>query len=991
MRESSQQLRSLAVRLVALLALGGGATLTAQQDDDLYAEDLALAARSLEKGDLGRAAALWDDVLLDHEDMEGEPGGPSPETVLVCRIGLLEIALRGGAYEKVLEQIAALEPESARQDRRVEGLHLAALRRLGRQPEAIALTRRLLERDPSDLPARQALGELLAETGERKAAEAEFEAVIAASRRERVADPVALTAVAAAHAALGGLRDVERASVLLVEAIDAAPDLAAPRVAYGKLLFDVYAEWSGAPSGEAALKEVLERNGEVEEALVALYRIRSANMNLDPSKTVDYLDRALRVNPRSVPAIMERGVRLVDDRRFAEGASELDRALAINARDKRLLAERAAVARLMGDDQLAEDLRVNLAEVDPGSGLADRIFGDRLAELYRFADAVPHYERALEREPEDVEALEGLARCLVYAGQGERGKELLRRAKELQPGYVDPWRNNVIAAQELLEEEYETVESDGFVFFLHRDDAEVLSRYLVPYHDEARAKLGEKYGLVPPGRTRVEVFHTWDDFSVRTIGFRGFTALGACFGGLITLVSPVDVDLRKNDFMWSATVWHEYTHVLTLILSRARVPRWLTEGFSVYEERQKNRAWERGMARDLLDAWHNDAIPPVRAMNALFRGPRILFGYYLGGEIVTYLSEQHDFATLTEMLRAYGRDLSEEDVFRETFGQSRAEFDRVFREWLWKERLADLRIVPRLGEAAVDALEIKAIRDPDDLDAHVQLAWAYLLRGVEVDAANHVREVVIRDPDHPGVQLVRAELLRRKGNLAEARRFYERGFDSGADDFDSRIRYAALLEQLGDVDEAIVQYQAAKRCWPDCTEQDVAPELQLARVHGEAGRRDEAMMELRTYCRRTARAFQPRLQLAAYARETGDRRLEAELLQEAVEIDPFVRQVHVEYGRSCVALERLQDAAREFEMALAVLPDMDRQWIENPEQRPRLDSPEFLDEQAALRVELARVLLRLGRDDAAREQLERALVDAPNGDAADVARELLDR
>ena len=42
-------------------------------------------------------------------------------------------------------------------------------------------------------------------------------------------------------------------------------------------------------------------------------------------------------------------------------------------------------------------------------------------------------------------------------------------------------------------------------------------------------------GLDP---TKVEVLHTWDDFSVRTIGFRGFTALGACFGRLITLVSP---------------------------------------------------------------------------------------------------------------------------------------------------------------------------------------------------------------------------------------------------------------------------------------------------------------------------------------------------------------------------------------------------------------------------------------------------------------------
>ena len=59
-------------------------------------------------------------------------------------------------------------------------------------------------------------------------------------------------------------------------------------------------------------------------------------------------------------------------------------------------------------------------------------------------------------------------------------------------------------------------------------------------------------------------------------------ALGACFGRVVTMDSPKA--RPPGEFQWEATLWHELAHVVTLQMSNQRVPRWLTEGISVYEE-----------------------------------------------------------------------------------------------------------------------------------------------------------------------------------------------------------------------------------------------------------------------------------------------------------------------------------------------------------------------------------------------------------------------
>ena len=67
-------------------------------------------------------------------------------------------------------------------------------------------------------------------------------------------------------------------------------------------------------------------------------------------------------------------------------------------------------------------------------------------------------------------------------------------------------------------------------------------------------------------------------------------ALGACFGRVVAMDSPRGT---PGEFQWEATLWHELTHVITLQMSNQRLPRWLSEGISTYEEKKARADWAR--------------------------------------------------------------------------------------------------------------------------------------------------------------------------------------------------------------------------------------------------------------------------------------------------------------------------------------------------------------------------------------------------------------
>ena len=171
----------------------------------------------------------------------------------------------------------------------------------------------------------------------------------------------------------------------------------------------------------------------------------------------------------------------------------------------------------------------------------------------------------------------------------------------------------------------------------------------------------KRYGFEPQGPILVEIFPKHDDFAVRTLGLPGLLgALGACFGRVVTLDSPRA--RPPGDFNWQATLWHEMAHVFTMQLSNYRVPRWLTEGISVYEEGLRRPEWARDSELAFARAWADKKILPLSDLNSGFTRPdTIELAYFQASLVVVPHREaawargaQHDAAGVRRR-RRHGR------------------------------------------------------------------------------------------------------------------------------------------------------------------------------------------------------------------------------------------------------------------------------------------------------------------------------------------------
>src|SRR5262249_49529998 len=172
-------------------------------------------------------------------------------------------------------------------------------------------------------------------------------------------------------------------------------------------------------------------------------------------------------------------------------------------------------------------------------------------------------------------------------------------------------------------------------------------------------------------------------------GNAGF--LGVCFGNVVTANSPAaQVGHAVN---WRAVLWHEFCHVVTLQLTRNKMPRWLSEGISVYEELQADPSWGQRMTpryREMI--LDEDALVPVSKLSGLFLSPpteeHLQFAYYESALAVEFIVDHFGADSLKAILRDLGEG-TEINAAIEKHTASMDQFEKDFAAFA-RERAANL-------------------------------------------------------------------------------------------------------------------------------------------------------------------------------------------------------------------------------------------------------------------------------------------------------------
>ncbi len=407
----------------------------------------------------------------------------------------------------------------------------------------------------------------------------------------------------------------------------------------------------------------------------------------DPQRAKKALGRALELNPNHADSLLTAADQLIDAEHYQQAEKLLEKVLAVNAAHPIACAYRAVLAYLEGDASGEASWRSAALAHWSANPEVDHTIGRKLSQKYRFAEGAAYQRRALELDPGYLPAKTQLSQDLLRLGE-EEGWRLAEEVYE-QDGY-NVAAYNLVTLHETLEK-FKTLEADGFRLRMDAYEADIYGQSALELLRRAKRHLSARYGVKLEGPTVVEIFPEQKDFAVRTFGMPGGEGfLGVCFGNVITVNSPASQGASPSN--WKAVLWHEFCHAVTLSKTKNKMPRWLSEGISVYEEKQEDPSWGQSMNARYRQMVLDGELTPVSRLSGAFLDPpsplHLEFAYYEASLVVEYLVEAHGLETVRRIMTDLSTGASV-DVVLERHAGPLAELDEKFAEFA-KERARGL-------------------------------------------------------------------------------------------------------------------------------------------------------------------------------------------------------------------------------------------------------------------------------------------------------------
>jgi tetratricopeptide (TPR) repeat protein len=369
------------------------------------------------------------------------------------------------------------------------------------------------------------------------------------------------------------------------------------------------------------------------------------------------LQKALDANPRHTQSLLMVADNAIDAEEYRAAQEMLDKVFAVNPHDPEAWALQAVLRHLANDAPGATQARAQGVRHWPKHPGVDHLIGLKLSQKYRFEEGAAFQRQALAQVPQFTPAKIQLVQDLLRLGQDAEGWELVKEVRQ-QDAY-DITTFNLVTLQQTLGK-FRVLTNGHLVVRMEAREAELYGDRVLRHLQEARDTLGRKYQVTLDQPTLVEIYPEQKDFAVRTFGMPhnpGF--LGVCFGDVITANSPASQG--GNPVNWRAVLWHEMCHVMTLHLTRNKMPRWLSEGISVYEEKQANPAWGQAMNPYYRDRILQGEFTPLSKLSGAFLTAKdnraTQFAYYQSYLAVEFLVERFGHDRLLDLLRDLGEGL----------------------------------------------------------------------------------------------------------------------------------------------------------------------------------------------------------------------------------------------------------------------------------------------------------------------------------------------
>ena len=615
-----------------------------------------------------------------------------------------------------------------------------------------------------------------------------------------------------------------------------APNDVAVNTAWGELFLEKYDHKEAMRSFQDALKAD-------ESHVPAILGVARIATEENPPAAKQAIEKVLKVNPNSVPAHLLAAEMSLDDRKRDDARASVERALKVNPNNLEARSLIAAIDFLEGKTTAFDTQVQQILKINPIYGEVYRVTGDHLARNYRFDEAVDLVRRAVMLDDANARAYADLGKHLLRTGDEPGARRALERA--FRDDSFDQQTYNSLTLLDTLDK-FETITDGDLIFRFDPSEAAVMREHVIALAKEAMATLSKLYNFKPQGPILIEMFPKHDDFAVRTIGLPGMIgALGACFGRVVTLDSPKA--RPPGDFNWGETLWHELAHVFTIQMSKQRVPRWLTEGTSVWEERRARPEWGREMDLTFAHALNEGKVMKLDALNAGFQDPKMIsLAYYQASLVVEHIVETFGEPKLHALLRAYGEGLEDETAIKEGLGASFAQLQTSFDARLDKQYAGLRRALktPEMKEKmSVDELKALAAANPDSFAVQIRLAQA--LREAKdsagaIAALERAAQIIPSANGSANPHTMIAKIALEQKDTARAIKALETVMRVDHSDVESARKLAELVTPLGDAARTEDAYRRLVAVDPF----DVNAEAQLGRL---ALKRKDAATAVRSF------------------------------------------------------------------------------------------------------------------------------------------------